>query len=117
LAQENSTGPSGPNGGQLGWFGQGAMVPPFEAAVVAMDAETVSDPVQTQFGWHVIRLNETRLKGAPALDQVRAELVDQLQRDAIDARVAELSGGADISRKTATDIDPALLDDISLLGE
>ncbi|MEK6216989.1 MAG: peptidylprolyl isomerase, partial [Boseongicola sp.] len=67
--------------------------------------------------WHVIRLNETRLKEAPALDQVRTELVDQLQRDAIDARVAELSGGADISRKTAADIDPALLDDISLLGE
>lgn len=117
LAQEKSTGPSGPNGGQLGWFGQGTMVPPFEAAVVAMDVETVSNPVQTQFGWHVIRLNETRLKEAPALDQVRAELVDQLQRDAIEARVAELSGGADISRKSAADIDPALLDDISLIGE
>ncbi len=117
LAQENSTGPSGPNGGQLGWFGLGAMVPPFEAAVVAMEAETISDPVQTQFGWHVIRLNETRLKDAPTLDQVRAELVEQIQREAIEARVAELSKGAEIERKTAAEIDPALLDDLSLLGD
>jgi len=117
LAQEKSKGPSGPNGGQLGWFGLGAMVPQFEAAVVVMDAESISSPVQTQFGWHVIRLNESRLKEAPSLDQVRAELVDQVQRDAIEARVAELSDGVDISRKTADEIDPALLDDLSLLGE
>ena len=117
LAQENSTGPSGPNGGQLGWFGLGAMVPQFEAAVVAMDAEAISDPVQTQFGWHVIRLNETRLKEAPTLDEVRGELVDEVQREAIEARVAELSDGAEITRKTTAEIDPALLDVLSLLGE
>ena len=117
LAQENSTGPSGPSGGQLGWFGLGAMVPPFEAAVVAMDAEALSDPVQTQFGWHIIRLNETRLKEPPTLDEVRGELVDEIQREAIEVRVAELSEGAEIVRKTAADVDPALLDDISLLGE
>ncbi|MGI9388487.1 MAG: peptidylprolyl isomerase, partial [Boseongicola sp.] len=118
LAQEKSKGPSGPNGGELGWFGLGAMVPPFEAAVVSMEAETVSaDPVQTEFGWHVIRLNETRLKEAPTLDQVREEIVDQVQREAIEARVAELSDGVDIDRKTAAEIDPALLDDLSLLGE
>lgn len=117
LAQEKSTGPSGPNGGQLGWFGLGAMVPQFEAAVVSMDAETVSGPVQTQFGWHVIRLNETRLKEAPSLDQVRVELVDQVQREAIEARIAELTTGAEIARKSASEFDPALLDDISLLGE
>ncbi len=117
LAQENSTGPSGPGGGQLGWFGLGAMVPAFEAAVVAMDAEAISDPVQTQFGWHVIRLNEVRLKEAPTLDEVRSELVDEIQREAIEVRVAELSEGAEIVRKTAADVDPALLDDISLLGE
>ena len=117
LAQERSSGPSGPNGGQLGWFGLGAMVPQFEAAVVAMDVESISNPVQTQFGWHVIRLNDSRLKEAPSLDQVRPELVDQVQREAIEARVAELSEGANIERKTANEIDPALLDDLSLLGE
>jgi peptidyl-prolyl cis-trans isomerase C len=117
LAQERSTGPSGPSGGLLGWFGVGAMVPPFEAAVVAMEPETISQPVQTQFGWHVIRLNETRLKEAPDLDAVRDQLVEQLQREAIEAAVASLTTGADITRKTPQDVDPLLLDDLSLVGE
>ncbi len=118
LAQERSTGPSGPNGGQLGWFAQGAMVPPFEAAVVAMEAGTFSaEPVQTQFGWHVIRLNETREKAAPELEQVRGQLIESLQREAIEARVSELQESAEITRMTIEDVDPALLDDVSLLGE
>ena len=117
-AQERSTGPSGPNGGQLGWFGMGAMVAPFEEAVVAMEPETHSEtPVQTQFGWHVIRLNETRDKEAPSIDQVRGELVEQLQREAIEARVAELSEAAEVTRVTTEEVDPALLNDLSLLGE
>lgn len=117
LAEEHSDGPSGPNGGQLGWFGLGAMVEPFETAVVAMEPGTHSaEPVQTQFGWHVIRLNETRLKEAPTLDQVRGELADEIQRTAIEAEVAVLSENADVTRVTAEDIDPALLDDLSLLG-
>ena len=57
VAKEKSTGPSGPNGGSLGWFGKGAMVPSFEAAVVGLEVGAVSAPVQTQFGWHVIILN------------------------------------------------------------
>lgn len=117
LAKEKSTGPSGPRGGELGWFGQGAMVPPFEAAVVQMDVGAVSDPVQTQFGWHVIKLNETRVKDAPALEDVRAELLETIQRDAIDAYVADLEQAADITRKSAEEIDPELLNDLSLLGE
>ncbi len=117
LAKEKSTGPSGPRGGELGWFGQGAMVPPFEAAVVQMEVGAVSDPVQTQFGWHVIKLNETRVKDAPALEDVRAELLDTIQREAIDTYVASLEIDAEISRKTAQDIDPELLNDLSLLGE
>ncbi|MBT8415100.1 MAG: peptidylprolyl isomerase [Boseongicola sp.] len=116
VAQEKSTGPSGPNGGQLGWFGTGAMVAPFEEAVVAMEAGTVSAPVQTQFGWHVIRLNETRLTEGPPLDAVRGDLVAQLRQVAVEARVAELTEGADITRVTVEDVDPALLDDLSLLG-
>ena len=117
LAQERSTGPSGPNGGQLGWFGMGAMVAPFEQAVVAMEPETISAPVQTQFGWHVIRLNEVRQMEAPTLDEVRDQLTEQLQRSAIEARIAELTEGAEVTRSTVEDIDPALLDDLSLLGE
>jgi len=83
LAREKSTGPSGPNGGQLGWFGPGMMVKPFEDAVVALEPGQISEPVETQFGWHVIRLNETRLKDAPKLEDVREELRQELERAAV----------------------------------
>lgn len=105
LAREKSTGPSGPNGGQLGWFGKGAMVPPFEAAVVALEAGTVSDPVQTQFGWHVIRLNEVRDMARESLDAVRDELTAQLQDRAVRAYV-----DAEAATATVTRIDPATID-------
>jgi peptidyl-prolyl cis-trans isomerase C len=117
LAQEKSTGPSGPNGGQLGWFGPGAMVAPFEEAVVAMEVGTISEPVQTQFGWHVIRLNETRLKDAPALDDVRGELAENLRREAIESRISELTEGSEIDRVEAGTIDPNVLNDISIVIE
>ena len=117
LAQEKSTGPSGPNGGQLGWFGKGAMVAPFEEAVVAMEPGTVSAPVQTQFGWHVIRLNETRLKDAPALEEVQGDLAETLRREAIEARVSELTDGAQIDRVEAGTIDPNVLNDLSIVTE
>ncbi len=115
LAKEKSTGPSGPRGGELGWFGLGTMVPPFEEAVATMEVGTISAPVQTQFGWHVIRLNEERVKDAPPLEAVRDQLADGITRTAIEARVAELTEGADVTRKTIEDIDPALINDISLL--
>ena len=117
LAKEKSEGPSGPRGGELGWFGKGAMVPTFEEAVIALDVGAISEPIQTQFGWHVIKLNDTRLSDGPSLDEVRGELSDVVQREAIEARIAELEGGAEITRMTVEDIDPALLDDLSLLGE
>ena len=56
LAKEKSTGPSGPNGGELGWFGLGMMVAPFESAGLSMEIGDISAPVQTQFGWHVLIL-------------------------------------------------------------
>lgn len=115
LAQERSTGPSGPNGGSLGWFGAGAMVPPFEEAVVALEVGEVSDPVQTQFGWHVILLNETRTQDLPTLEQMRAELTEQLQRDAIEARIADLESSGEITIVEAGVVDPAILDDVTLL--
>lgn len=115
LAMEKSTGPSGPRGGELGWFGLGAMVAPFEEAVATMEVGEVSAPVQTQFGWHVIKLNETRVKDAPPFEQVRAQLADDVRLAAIQARVEELTESAEITRKTAEDIDPALLDNLELL--
>ncbi|MBT8475247.1 MAG: peptidylprolyl isomerase [Alphaproteobacteria bacterium] len=117
LARNNSTGPSGPNGGNLGWFGKGMMVPAFEEAVLTLDVGEVSAPVQTQFGWHVITLNETRLKDAPSLDSVRGEIVGQLQREAVDARIAELTAAADVTRIDTTTIDPAILREQSLVED
>ena len=115
LAQERSDGPSGPRGGELGWFGTGAMVAPFEEAVVALEVGAISEPVETQFGWHVIKLNDTRIKDAPSIEQVRGELQESIQAATIESRVAELEEGADITRVAEGDIDPAILNDMSLL--
>jgi peptidyl-prolyl cis-trans isomerase C len=116
LAAENSIGPSGPNGGQLGWFTAGMMVPEFETAVFELEAGEVSVPVQTQFGWHVILLNEVREQAPPTLDQVRAELVEGLRRARVDARIEELMAGAEIERPEL-DIDPAVIANTDLLNE
>ena len=109
LAKEKSTGPSGPDGGQLGWFGAGMMVPPFEQAVQAMQAGAVSVPVQTQFGWHVIKLNESRTMDAPALTEVRGEIEIQLRQQAAEAYIEALISTADVTRMAEGDIDPTLL--------
>ena len=115
LAMEKSTGPSGPRGGELGWFGTGAMVPPFEEAVVSLDVGAISAPVQTQFGWHVIKLNETRVKDAPALEQVRGELLENVQAAAIESRIEALTETAEIVRPDLEGIDPIILNDPSIL--
>ncbi|SIS57565.1 peptidyl-prolyl cis-trans isomerase C [Roseivivax lentus] len=115
LAREKSAGPSGPNGGSLGWFEAGQMVAPFQAAVETLEAGEFSAPVETQFGWHVVKLNETRLKEAPALDTVRDEIVNALSEEAvangIDAAVAE----ADVTRPGDA-LDPNVLNRLDLLG-
>ncbi|WP_246003786.1 peptidylprolyl isomerase [Histidinibacterium lentulum] len=115
LARENSTGPSGPSGGELGWFGPDAMVAPFQEAVAAMEPGTVSEPVQTQFGWHVIRLNETRIAEAPPLEALRTELTQQLQSEAVEARLEALEERAEISRPETGAFDPMVLGDLSIL--
>lgn len=115
LAKEASTGPSGPNGGSLGWFGKGMMVPPFENAVVAMEAGAISGPVQTDFGWHVIKLNETRPVSAPELDSVREEIATEIQQTMVSQKIEELMATATIDRSGVESVDPALLKDASLL--
>ncbi|MEE4119236.1 MAG: peptidylprolyl isomerase [Paracoccaceae bacterium] len=116
LAREHSTGPSGPDGGALGWFGAGMMVPEFEEAVMALEAGEVSPPVQTQFGWHVVRLNETRMAEAPPLEEVRGEIAEELRQQAVEARIAEVVEQADITREEI-DVDPSILSDLSLVAE
>ncbi|MCA0042099.1 peptidylprolyl isomerase [Celeribacter litoreus] len=91
LAKEKSTGPSGPNGGDLGWFGVGMMVQPFEAAVVTMETGDISEPVQTQFGWHVIKMIETRMAEQPTLAEMSEELAAEVQDQAIRDTLTELS--------------------------
>jgi len=116
LAAENSIGPSGPNGGQLGLFTAGMMVPEFETAVFELEAGEVSVPVQTQFGWHVILLNETRDQAPPALEEVRAELIEGLRRARVDTRIEELVSAAEIDRPELM-IDPSVIADTSLLDQ
>ncbi len=82
LAKQRSTGPSGPDGGYLGYFGQGQMVPEFESAAFALKAgEYSTDPVQTQFGFHVILVEERRIAPVPALEVVAEELLNELRAD------------------------------------
>jgi peptidyl-prolyl cis-trans isomerase C len=68
-----------------------------------------SEPVQTQFGWHVIRLNETRPAEAPALDEVRGELAEQIRQAAVGDRLQALSDAAEIDRSGAESLDPSAL--------
>lgn len=117
LAKTSSTGPSGPNGGELGWFGAGMMVEPFQNAVDQMEVGEVSGPVQTQFGWHVIKLNDTRDKAAPALDEVRGEIETTLQQDAVKNYIDAALGAATVTRMDAADAPIEALSNMQLLEE
>jgi len=114
LAKEKSTGPSGPNGGELGWFGLGQMVEPFELAVIEMETGQISAPVQTQFGWHVLILNEKRNKPAPTLDSVKTELATALQQQRVEDAIAALREEADVE-KMVEGFDPANMRNLELL--
>lgn len=81
LAKEHSTGPSGPNGGDLGWFAPEQMVKPFADAVVALeDGQFTREPVQTQFGWHVILREESRANEPPTLESVRDAIKQRVEQ-------------------------------------
>ena len=115
LAKANSTDTgSGANGGDLGWFSKGMMVKPFEDAVLAAEKGKVFGPVKTDFGWHLILLNDTRIKAAPALDDVREELAQDIEQKAIEGHVKALTDAGKIE-KPGEGIDPALLGDTTLL--
>ena len=115
VAKKNSTCPSGAQGGDLGSFGPGMMVKPFEDAVRVLEPGQVSDPVQTQFGWHIVRLNETRVQEAPALEDVQAELATELQQTTVETHIETLVSSATITRAEAGSFDPAALLGITLI--
>jgi peptidyl-prolyl cis-trans isomerase C len=97
-AQSTDTG-SKNSGGELGWFTTSRMVKPFADAVVALKkGEITPEPVQTQFGWHVIQLEDTREKTPPPFDQVKAQLANQVIRKKLQAYVADLKKNAKIEK-------------------
>ncbi|WP_096786949.1 peptidylprolyl isomerase [Rhodobacter sp. CZR27] len=108
LAKQHSSDGAAANGGSLGWFGLGMMVKPFEDAVVSMKPGTVAGPIQTQFGWHLIKLNETRIAQAPSLDEMRDELAAQIEQEAIASHIDAVTSKAEITRP-GEGIDPATL--------
>jgi peptidyl-prolyl cis-trans isomerase C len=86
LAKEHSTGPSGPNGGDLGWFAPEQMVKPFADAVVGLkDGQFSPEPVQTQFGWHVILREESRKNEPPTLESVRDSIKQRVEQEKFQA--------------------------------
>ena len=106
LAKEKSTGPSAADGGDLGYFTKGRMVPPFEAAAFALKAgEFTKEPVKSDFGWHVIKVEDTRKAEPPVFDKVK----DQVQQVLLRERYADLMAKArkDIEVEV---LDPALKD-------
>jgi peptidyl-prolyl cis-trans isomerase C len=117
LAREHSRDPgSAGQGGNLGWFGLGRMVPAFEQAVVALQPGQTSAPVQTQFGWHIVRLIDSRQADAPPFEAVRDQLTAELQQATVTALVAEARDGARVELM-ADGIDPALIRDQRLLAD
>lgn len=105
LAKEYSTGPSGPNGGALGTFGRGQMVPAFEASAFGMPVGSFSaEPVQTQFGWHVITVSDKALQPAPPLEEMRDQLVNNLSRQSLGRLLEGLRAEASIKMRSFDDV-------------
>ena len=100
LAKEKSTGPSGASGGKLGWFGAGQMVQPFSDAAAALEKGSYTKtPVQTQFGWHVIILDDTRDSTPPPFDDVKERLKLLLANQKLQQHIETMKAAATIEIK------------------
>ncbi len=115
LAKARSTGPSGPGGGDLGWFGPGMMVQPFFDAVEALEPGKYSPPVETEFGWHVIHLIETRQREVPTLDDVREDLVSEIRQEAFNKLLETRKAETDIDLSGAEGIDRSIIKKTDIL--
>lgn len=97
LAKEKSTGPSGAQGGDLGYFGQGQMVPAFEAAAFALDKGKYTEkPVKSDFGWHVILVEDKRDAPKPTLDSVKDKLRAYVAQQKFQTLLDDLRKEADV---------------------
>ncbi len=95
LAREHSLGPTGKNGGELDWFDAAQMVAPFSETVAAMEVGSYTKvPVQTQFGWHVIELQDTRKAEPPTFDDAKPQLIVLLKRQALSDKLAGMRDSA-----------------------
>jgi peptidyl-prolyl cis-trans isomerase C len=109
LAKENSKDPgSKEDGGNLGYFGHGQMVPQFEEVVFKLAKGDVSDPVKTQFGWHLIKIEDKRIKPPPAFDVVKdrivqSQLLQKAQQSAVALRAKSKIEFVDADIKAAID--------------
>lgn len=99
LAKEHSTGPTGANGGDLGWFQGNTMVPEFTAGVETLDIGSFTQaPIKTQFGWHVIKLNDKRAAALPDFDSVKDGLRNVIVREKLNEHITALRSAADIKQ-------------------
>ncbi len=98
LAKKKSKDPGASDGGDLGFFTKEQMVPEFSAVAFKLDPGKVSDPVKSQFGWHVIKVEEKRARKAPEFDQVKPQIETYVTRKAQADSVAKLRETAKIER-------------------
>jgi peptidyl-prolyl cis-trans isomerase C len=102
LAKEKSKGPTGDKGGELGWVQQGMVVPEFFAAAIKLKkGDYTTEPVKTQFGWHVIKVSDTRKVDIPPYDKIKGDVARLIQQDRIKKKMDELRSEAKIDIKEA----------------
>ncbi|KEP70420.1 peptidylprolyl isomerase [Thioclava dalianensis] len=115
-AKKYSTDGSASNGGDLGWFKLDAMVKPFADALTDMKDGQVKGPIQTQYGWHVVKLIGTKMVDAPKLADVKDKLAGEIRQAAVEKRVTDVVDAAKIDKMTKG-IDPSVLNDQSILDK
>jgi len=107
LAKKKSKDPGASDGGDLGFFTKDQMVPEFSAVAFTLEPGKISDPVKSQFGWHVIKVEEKRSRKAPDFDQVKGQIETYVTRKAQADYVAKLREAAKVERMDQAAADPA----------